>query len=168
MTTAEAIEGITDSGKFEVLATRVLRIEDEDCRLIEHMGVNAIGKTIPNPIDSFCFVESSDPPRFVMAAYTTEKSESLERKWLFDHTNAPKAKKSTAANDGDLIKAAHRAKLLRKDHPSAKFIVHLCTNRQLDDVLMACVYKRAKELGLEVRILAQSRLRDCLDMKPEG
>ncbi len=168
MTTAEALESITDSGKFEVLATRVLRIEDEDCRLLEHMGVNAAGKTIPNPIDGFCLVASSDPLRFVMAAYSTEKAESLERKWLFDHTNAPKAKNATAANDGDLIKAARRAELLRKDHPNAKFIVHLCTNRQPDDALMASVYKRARGLGLEVKILAQSRLRDCLDMKAEG
>ena len=46
LTTAEAIEGITDAGKFEILATRVLRIEDEDCRFLEHLGVNAAGKTI--------------------------------------------------------------------------------------------------------------------------
>ena len=43
LTTAEAIEGITDTGKFEILATRVLRIEDEDCRFLVHLGVNALG-----------------------------------------------------------------------------------------------------------------------------
>ncbi len=168
MTTAEALEDITDSGDFEVLATRVLRIEDEDCRVIEHMGVNAVGKTIPNPIDGFCLVPNSDPPRFVMTAYTTEKLESLERKWLFDHSIAPRAKKSTSADDGDLIKAARRAESLRQDHPKAKFIIHLCTNRQPDDAVMAKVYHQARKLGLEARLLARSRLRDCLDTKPEG
>lgn len=44
MNTAEKIEGITDSGFFEILATRVLRLTDDDCKLLEHMGVNAAGK----------------------------------------------------------------------------------------------------------------------------
>lgn len=177
MTTAEAIESMKDAGEFEILATRVLRIEDEDCRMLEHMGVNAAGKTIVNPVDSFCLVPGSEPPRFVMAAFTLEKAESLRRKWLFDHTETGKlskaekgkrGKKATDAADGDLIKAARRAKELRKDHPEAKFIVHLCTNKRVDDDLMSDTYKKAKKFDLEARILAQSRIRDCLDVKPEG
>ena len=168
MTTAEAIEGITDAGEFEILATRVLRITDEDCRLLEHTGVNAAGKTVANPIDSFCRVPGTDPPRFVMAAFTTDKVESLERKWLFDHSAAPNAKKAMAADDGDLIKASRRAEALRKDHPGALFVVHLCTNKQPDDQLMAKVLKRGQELRLEVRFLTRSRLRDILDVSPDG
>lgn len=168
MTTAEAIEGMTDAGEFEILATRVLRITDEDCRLLEHIGVNAAGKTNPNPIDSFCRVPNTEPPRFVMAAFTTDKLESLKRKWLFDHASAPKAKKATAADDGDLVKAARRAETLRKDHPDATLVVHLCTNKQPDDQLMANVDKRGQDLGLEVRFLTRSRLRDILDVHPDG
>lgn len=81
MTTAEAIEGITDAGKFEILAISVLRITDEDCRLLEHMWVNAAGKTIKGPIDCFCKVPGTVPPRFVMVAFTTVKVESLNQKW---------------------------------------------------------------------------------------
>ena len=62
MKTAEAIECITDAGEFEILATRVLRIADDDYRLLEHMGVNAAGKTIPNPVDAFCRVPGTPPP----------------------------------------------------------------------------------------------------------
>jgi len=168
VTTAEALEAMTDAGEFEVLATRVLRIEDEDCRLLEHMGVNAAGKTIPNPIDSFCLVPGSEPPRFVMAAFTTVKAESLRSKWLFDHSHRPQANGASPAEDGDLTKAASRAHALRTDHPDASFIVHLCTNKRIDDELMAEVYKQAGALGVEVRFLAQSRIRDSLDTKPEG
>lgn len=159
---------MTDAGQFEILATRALRITDEDCHLLEHIGVNATGKTIPNPIDSFCRVPNTEPPRFVMAAFTTDKLESLKRKWLFDHASGPKAKKATAADDGDLVKAARRAETLRKDHPDAIVVVHLCTNKQPDDQLMAEVDKRGQDLGLEVRFLARSRLRDILDVHPDG
>jgi hypothetical protein len=168
MTTAEAIEGITDAGEFEILAARVLRISDEDCRVLEHIGVNAAGKTIANPIDSFCLVPGTDPPRFVMAAFTTAQVGSLEQKWLFDHSNAANAVTATAADDGDLTKASQRVDALRKDHPNAVFVVHLCTNRQPDDQLMAKVIRRSRELGLEVRFLTRSRLRDILDVTPDG
>lgn len=66
MTTAEAIEGITDAGSFERLATQVLRHLDEDSRWIEHAGFNAQGKTISNLVDGFHRVPNTQPPRFVM------------------------------------------------------------------------------------------------------
>lgn len=168
MSTAEAIEGMTDAGEFEILATRILRIEDEDCRFIEHLGVNAIGKTIPNPIDGFCLVPGSKPPRLVIVAITLEKLENLRRKCLFDHTKAPHAKHATAADDGDLIKAAQEAEIIRKNHPDARFTVYLCSNKRLDSELMLEVYKEGESLGLKVVFLGQSQIRDCLDLKPEG
>lgn len=48
MTTAEALEALNDAGKFEILATRVLRLIDPESSAIEHIGVNASGKTIRN------------------------------------------------------------------------------------------------------------------------
>lgn len=62
MTTAEALEGMTDPGEFEVLATRTLREIDADCRVVVHAGVNAQGKTVANPIDAFSLVPGSNPP----------------------------------------------------------------------------------------------------------
>jgi hypothetical protein len=168
MTTAEAIEGMTDTGEFEILAIRILRIEDEDCRFIEHLGVNAAGKTITNPIDAFCLVPGSEPSRFVMVAVTLEKLSNLWRKWLFNHTKAPHAKQTMGADDGDLIKAGQKAEIIRRSYPNAQFTVHLCSNKRLDGELMSEVYKKAEGLGLKVVFLAQSRIRDCLDLKPEG
>lgn len=63
MTTAEKLESMTDPGQFEILATRVLRELDADCRAVVHAGVNAQGKTIANPIDAFCLVPGSSPSR---------------------------------------------------------------------------------------------------------
>jgi len=168
LTTAEAIEGITDAGKFEILATRVLRIEDEDCFFLAHLGENAQGKTISGRWDAFCLVPGSKPPRFIWATFTTDERKELRRMWLFDHTQASHSTKTTAKNDGDIIEAAHQAQVRRKDYPDAEFVVHLCTNRRLDDKLMGEVYKKAKVSGLIVVFLEQSRIRDCLDMKPEG
>ena len=134
MKTAEAIENLTDAGDFEVLATRVLRLINADCQLLEHMGVNAQGKTIANPVDSFCQVPGSDPPRFVMAAFTLSKVETLKAKWFFDHTKSKKKTKYTSADDGDLVKANRQAQTLRKDYPDAEFTVHLCTNKRISAV----------------------------------
>src|SRR6266568_3230765 len=85
MTTAEALESMTDAGQFEILATRVLREIDPDCKMVAHSGVNAQGKTIPNPIDGFCLVPGSDPPRYAMTAFTLTSPDGLIGKWLFDH-----------------------------------------------------------------------------------
>jgi hypothetical protein len=168
MTTAEVLEGMTDAGQFEILATRSLRELDDDCRALAHFGVNEAGKTIANPVDGFCRVPGSDPPRFVMPAFTLTARDGLLRKWLFDHTTAPRAKAATAEADGDLIKAARKAAGLRGGHPGASFIVYLCTNRRLDTELMQPVYAGAATLGVEVRFLDQSRLRDFLDASPVG
>jgi hypothetical protein len=121
MTTAEAIEGITDAGMYEILATRALRELESDCRMVAHFGVNAQGKTIANPVDGFCLVPGSSPPRYVMTAFSTTSRDDLERKWLFDHKSAPKAKKATSAAAGDLIKAAREADPLRAKDPTATY-----------------------------------------------
>ena len=173
MTTAEKIEGMTDAGQYEILATRVLRELDPDCQAVVHAGVNAQGKTIANPIDAFCLVPGSIPPRYVMAGFTLTAPDGLIRKWLFDHTmykpsGRRKGPPLSAADDGDLIKAGREAAAIRARHPDAKFVVWLCTNRRLATDLQQPVYDKAAELGVEVRFLEQSGLRDFLDVKPQG
>jgi len=168
MTTAEAIEGITDAGAFEILATRVLRIKDDDCRFMEHMGVNAQGKTISNPIDGFCRVPGIEPPRFVMTAFTTCKTESLEHKWLFNHAVGSRGSQATDADDGDLIKAAKYAEEICMKYQTARFVCYLCTNKQPDEELIMKVYSKGAQLRIEVRFLTRSQLRDFLDTTPDG
>lgn len=164
--TAQAIERISSAGDFEILALQVLRIQHKECRLLIHMGMNTEGKTTPGRLDAFCQVPGSDPPRFVMAAFTTQK-DSLNDKWLLDHTSAKGPKKGGPAKDGDLIKAGHKAREYREDYPNATFVVYLCSNRLLKESLVDEVYTTAKDKGLEVAILEQSQIRDCL-ITPEG
>ncbi len=179
MTTAEVLEGMTDPGNYEILAIRALRGLNSDCRAIAHFGVNAQGKTIPNPVDGFCLVPGSNPPKYVMAAFTIVAKDRLARKWLFDRTNAPLAKKSRRAksavrakkatdDDGDLIKAAREAIPLREADRQSTFVVYLCTNRIIDHQLIQLVQMRAKELGVTAEFLDQSQLRDYLDTNPDG
>ena len=168
MTTAEAIEGMTDAGEFEILATRVLRMTDDDCRYLEHVGVNAAGKTIASLVDGFCRVPDTNPPRYIMAAFTTARLESLERKWLSDRPSSSKTKNAPTTDEGDLIKAARLAEAIRRDSPSAQFVLHLCSNKQPDEALISKSYERGRQLGIEVRILARSRLRDLLDTTRDG
>ena len=85
-TTAEKLEAMTDTAAFELLAIRVLRETDEDCKALVHLGMNAAGKTIPGPIDGFVKVPNSSPSKYVATAFTTTGSASLERKWLNDQT----------------------------------------------------------------------------------
>ncbi len=174
MTTAEAIEGMTDPGEFEILALRALRILDTDCAAVIHLGVNAQGKTVPNPIDGFCQVPGSDPPKYVLAAFTLLSEKGLKRKWLLDQTPATGAVSSNTKNapenpdDGDLLKAASYAMKLREANPKAHFVVYLCTNRVPSSELIRDVHLKAEALGVEARFLEQSRLRDFLDSDPQG
>ncbi len=174
MTTAEAIEGMTDPGEFEILALRALRILDADCSAVIHLGVNAQGKTVPNPIDGFCQVPGSDPPKYVLPTFTLISEKGLKRKWLFEKTPATEAVSSNTKNaaenpdDGDLVKAASYAVKLREANPKARFVVYLCTNRIPSSELIRDVHLKAEALGVEVRFLEQSRLRDFLDSDPQG
>lgn len=167
MSTAKAIEEITDAGDFEILATRVLRQIDSDYARVEHLGVNAEGKTVKNPLDGFCRIPGSKPSRYVMAAFSTDRADKLERKLLFDHTRSS-GKKYKDSDDGDLVKAARAAVAIRQDDGDAEFILTFCTNKQPDAELMSQSYAAGKAVGIEVRFLAQSSIRDHLDTTPEG
>lgn len=167
MTTANAIEAMSDAGAFEVLAVRVLRQTDTDYARIEHLGVNADGKTVKNPLDGFCRVPGSNPSRYVMAAFSTDAANKIERKLLFDHTQS-KGKKYKDADDGDLVKAARAATVLREQDEDAEFIFTFCTNKQPNTEVMQAGYAAGEAVGIEVRFLARSSIRDHLDTTRDG
>lgn len=174
MTTAEALEQMGNAGEFEILALRALRVLDEDCRAVIHLGVNSQGKTIPNPLDGFCLVPGTNPPKYVMTAFTLCKKRELKRKWLFGGTvgavsvSRKRRSSAVAREDGDLVKAARRAEQLREGIPNAQFIVYLCTIRIPESDLIDEVYANARGFGIEARFLEGSMLRDFLDTKSEG
>ena len=167
MTTANAIEAMTDAGQFEVLAARVLRQTDPDYAWIEHLGVNADGKTVKNPIDGFCRVPGSKPSRYVMVGFSTDTVDKMERKLLFDHKTS-KGKKYKDSDDGDLVKAARSATDIRKQESNAEFIFTFCTNKQPNDELMKMGYAAGMSARIEVRFMARSRIRDHLDTTRDG
>jgi hypothetical protein len=123
VTTAEALDGMTDESAFELLAVRSLRKLEPDCHSLVHLGMNSQGKTIRNPIDGFCLVPNSMPPRYVMVAATTSSSKALKSKWLTDgKPSKPKSgrasKKNTKGNGlksepGDIPKAILEASSVR-------------------------------------------------------
>lgn len=167
MTTANAIEAMTDAGEFEILATRVLRHIDADYARVEHLGVNADGKTVKNPADGFTRVPGTKPFRYVMAAFSTDQAEKIEKKLLFNHTQST-GKSYKPSDDGDLIKASRLAQDIRVNEPDAEFVFTFCTNKQPNDVVMQSGYDTGRQLGIEVRFLARSTIRDHLDTTPEG
>ncbi len=168
MKTAKAIENMTDSAEFEILATRILRLTEDNCRNLEHSGVNADGKTIKNPLDGFCIVPGSNPPCFIMTAYTIEKKERLKHKWTYDHSKSNKKIKASNKDDGDLIKASRDVNKLKIQFPNAKFILYLGTNKIIDKELITYTYSFGGKLGIGVRFLGLSQIRDFLDTTPEG
>jgi len=175
LNTAEELERIPHANKFELLVTSVLSNHNKDYAAIIHSGINAQEETIKSPVDGFCQVPGSEPPRFLFVAHSKTDRDKLKNKWLYDHrTNksSTKAKKVpvSESNDGDLLKAAREAQELKNDFPDGKFIVILTTNQRLSKCLSVVkeVYKKARELGVEVEIWEQSRLARILDSTTEG
>lgn len=168
MTTAEILEAMTDRGKFELLATSILRKANKNYEAVLHLGVNAAGETIKSPLDGFCLIPGSIPPHFVMIQHTTTDRQGLEKKWLYDYRNAPKATTASASDDGDLTKAGQQAKKLRRDFPDSQFTLVLSTNQRLSVELLIKVYTESARLNIVCDIWEQSRLAGFLDAEPEG
>lgn len=170
MTTAEKLEEIADTARFEIIAVRALRESKPGCAGIIHLGINAQGKTIRGPVDGFWLVPGSSPPHYIFAACATTARDKLEQKWLAIGSPRSKKKKRGTSNQetGDLIKAAEEAASLRPVDSTARFGVYLCTNRRLDNQLMQKVYATAKRLDVEVDFLEQSQLIQFLDSNPVG
>ncbi len=175
MNTAEALEKITDRGKFELLVTSVLRKHNRDYAAIIHTGINAQGETIKSPVDGFCRVPRTVPPRYLLVQHATTDRNQLEKKWLHDHTTV-KARKNdrktqpSESDDGDLLKAGQEAKRIKTKFPDAQCTVILATNQHLPQgiELITKVEEKAATLGVDVDIWEQSKIADFLDSTPEG
>lgn len=163
MTTAEALEGITDPGLFEILGIRALRLLHPDCECLEHLGVNAQGKTIAGAIDGFGRVPGSKPSRYVTAAFTIAARDDLRRKWYADESSNRVSEGRKKFQTGDLIKACVKAEAMRASEPESIFAVYLCTNQRLDDEIMREGYAIGRQRSVDVVFVGQSCLRDFFD-----
>jgi len=153
-TTASHLEAMTDHGRFELLATGVLRKADPRYAAIIHTGVNAAGETIKAPVDGIQ-IPGSSPPHYVMVQHTTTDRSRLRGKWL---TN----------QDADMGKAVKKAAEIRLKEPDAEFTLVLCTNQRVAPKLLTDVAHKAKSENIGVDIWEQSRLADFLDTTGDG
>ncbi|MGD0910001.1 MAG: hypothetical protein ABSA96_20650 [Candidatus Acidiferrales bacterium] len=165
MTTAEAIEAMTDEGRFQHLAVNVLRQLYPECRALIHTGLNAAGKTIVSAMDGFCQVPGTVPPQYILTECTTTSLDKLREKWLLDMSEATTR---TTGVDGDLVKSGREAAEIRAKQPTAGFVVYLCSNRVPGLQLQKDTHFKAEQLGVLVEIVDQSRMADHLDTDAEG
>ena len=171
MSTSEELEKITDTSKFELLATAVLCKAEKDYRAILHSGLNAQGQPRKSPVDGFCRVHNSNPPHFILVEHTIESK--LPKKWLFDHRTVTPSKrdrkmKLSESDDGDLLKAGQLSSTYKAEFPDAIFTVVLTTNQGLQPNFYLEVEKKAKELGVSVDFWDRSRIARFLDTETEG
>lgn len=166
--TAEALESMTDRGKFERLTAAVIRKANKDYASILSLSPNAKGEPIKSSLDGFCLVPGSVPPRFLLTEYTTTDRKGLERKWLYDCSITPTAKPVSSRSDGDLVKACRETLRLREKFPDAEFTVILATNQRLSEDLAVKVYEKTTEFKVACDIWDQSRLVEFLDSTADG
>jgi hypothetical protein len=107
---ATALDGITDSGEFELIATAVLRRVRPELAAVIHTGINAQGRPIPSPVDGIGVLPDA-PGHFAMLQHTTCSAGELRRKWL--------------GADGDIGKAATVIRSERQRNPSAQLTLVL-------------------------------------------
>ena len=116
----KALAGITDQGKFELLATAVLREANPIYHALVHPGVNVDGRTVKSPLDGICFVGCATPPHMIAVHHTTARIDDLEGKWLHDPSTVKPRKKrgKPTAPPGDLLKTAEVVAAERKREAS--------------------------------------------------
>jgi len=151
---ATSLEGMSDTGQFELLATAVLRRAHPNCTNLIHTGINAEGKPIRSPIDGITLIPGSSPPRFVMIQHTTDARTKLRGKWMGDGE--------------DIAKAATLINQERQRAPEAQLTLILTTNRIPNEDVFRDAHTFANSLDIDLDIWDRSRLSDFLDNTPDG
>jgi energy-coupling factor transporter ATP-binding protein EcfA2 len=153
VTTRQAIEAITDSGKFEQLCAAIIRkLRPEVSSLIE-IGTNKAGQSVKGPIDGFTKTAINGKPYFFSTQHTISKN--LEKKWLDEKT-------------GDVVKTSKHIYSLRETYPNAEFELMLTTTLVPDLELHKAVLTKGEEVGLRISFLDQSGIAGFLDSDPHG
>lgn len=156
------ISEMSDTGKFENLATEVLRRSDQKYEAVIQTGINTEGKPINDPVDGLGQVLDADPPHYIFLEFTTTQKSNLEKKWL--------ANPDAGDNDprGDLIKAADKSDKIRENIPNAEFTAVLVSNRVLNSELMQDVYHTVNRRDISVDIWDVHRISEFLQNDPDG
>lgn len=151
-----------DSGKFETIATAILRRSNPLYERAIQTGINAEQKPIPDPVDGLACVQDRDSLHYVLFEYTTTQRNHLDSKWLTD----PDAGSSTT--EGDLPKAIDWAETIWEENPDARFTVVLVSNRTPDSDVIQRAEEMASEAGVELDVWNVHRLAEFLKIDREG
>lgn len=167
--TIKLLAEITDPGKFERLATAILRAANpETYGAICHTGVNENGKTIRAPLDNIGW--ATTPNGNLMVAVEHSTSKKIHDKWLRDIPTPEKNKINISANNtkGDLRKAIDEIDSVRVNWKSLHAQVALTSNREPNQKTLIEAKKLAQANNIYLDILSASRLADYLDTTPQG
>ncbi len=156
-TTEEILRGLTDSARFEQIATRVLRIIFPELKSLIVTGLNEKGETRKDPFDAFAELSYN---HFAMVHHTIDDS-NLEAKWLNNSLNSKRPK-------GDLIKAIEKAKEIRSVRPDSRFTVFLVTNQPVTTQLQIRISEANPHAYIRTEIVELSKLAYYLDYNAEG
>jgi len=154
LNTRELLEKITDTGRFEILATDILRAANPLYKSLSHPGVNAEGKPVKSPVDALITTYSEDGKTLVLVAHTTTAKNKLRGKWLTDA-------------DSDCVKALKIISDERKRGSIDRACIVLTTNREPSEDLVRDVHATAGA-DEEIDIWTGSGLASFLDNDPEG
>lgn len=168
--TIRLLAGITDEGKFERLATAVLRKSDPLYALVGHPGVNAEGKTVKSPVDGIAFVPGAAPPHMIVIHHTITVGKDLAGKWLHDPATVKVRAKGGKPTEpaGDVVKTAAIIADERTRTPDLKATLVLTSNQDPGQEIVRDVHAAGASAGLAIDIWSRSRLADFLDNNPDG
>lgn len=150
------IGAMTDAGKFERLATSVLRIADPVYEKIVHTGVNTSGQTIVDPLDGISICKDTDGLGYAIACeHTITARPSLSKKWL-------------DPNEGDLIKAVDKLKSYKEKNPDVALRLVLTSKHTPPSDLLQDAHSEAAKHSVELDVWSNDRLSAILDVHPDG
>ena len=153
--TRQRLTQITDPGRFEKLATAVLREADAHCRRVAHVGVNDEGKTVSSPVDGIVYTTVDGRRHMLAVQHTTCRPGDLRGKWLSDP-------------DSDLHKTLGELMAQRERTPDLGATLILTTNKDPAVRLIHEVESAGREAGIEIRVWAGSALAHFLDFDAKG
>lgn len=167
--TANALAAMTDPGKFERLATAVLREAESAYRALGHTGVNLAGKPVKSPLDGISFVQGSDTPHLIAVHHTITARDGLEKKWLHDPSKVvPRVGGKPTAPAGDILKTSEIVADERKRTPDLKATLVLTTNEEPSEALVRDAAALGRAHSIDVDVWSRSRLTHFLDFHATG
>ena len=155
ISTRQRLTQITDAGRFERLATAVLREVDADFRRVAHIGVNKIGKTVKGPVDGIVYTRIDGERQMLAVHHTTRRPQDLTSKWLTDP-------------DSDLKKTLRELDQQRERTSGLKATLVLTTNQEPSDRVLHDVEAASQAAGIDIRVWPGSALAHFLDFDPKG